>query len=52
MLEIIKTIRANDKDNIILLGTPYWCQRVDEAFKNPIKEKKYYVYCSFLYRNP
>ena len=39
MLEIIKTIRANDKDNIILLGTPYWCQRVDEAFKNPIKEK-------------
>ena len=39
MLEIIRTIRANDKDNIILLGTPYWCQRVDEAFKNPIKEK-------------
>ena len=39
MLEIIRTIRSNDKDNIILLGTPYWCQRVDEAFKNPIKEK-------------
>ena len=39
MIELIKTIRANDKDNIILLGTPYWCQRVDEAYKNPIDEK-------------
>lgn len=35
--EIVKVIRANDPDNIIIVGTPRWSQRVDLASKNQIK---------------
>lgn len=35
--EVIKVIRANDPDNIIIVGTPNWSQRVDLASKNQIK---------------
>lgn len=34
--ELIKTIRKNDKDAVILVGTPTWCQDVDKAAANPI----------------
>ncbi len=37
--EIIKVIRKNDKDAIIIVGTPNWSQDVDIASKNPIQEK-------------
>ena len=34
--DIIPIIRKNDKDAIILVGTPTWCQDVDEAAKDPL----------------
>ena len=36
--EVIKVIRKNDKDSVILVGTPTWSQDVDKAAANPIKE--------------
>lgn len=35
-LQVIEAIRANDPDNLIIVGTPYWSQRVDEASEDPI----------------
>ncbi|SCW39237.1 Cellulase (glycosyl hydrolase family 5) [Ruminococcaceae bacterium YRB3002] len=35
--EVIAAIRANDPDNIIIVGTPTWSQDVDQASKNPVK---------------
>ncbi len=34
---LIEAIRANDPDNIILVGTPRWSQDVDSAAQNPIQ---------------
>jgi len=34
---IIKAIRKNDPDNVIIVGTPTWSQDVDIASKDPIK---------------
>uniref|UniRef100_A0A914D8S5 Glycoside hydrolase family 5 domain-containing protein n=1 Tax=Acrobeloides nanus TaxID=290746 RepID=A0A914D8S5_9BILA len=34
--EIIDTIRQNDPNNIIIVGTPNWSQRVDQAAQDPI----------------
>lgn len=34
--EIIPIIRENDKDAIILVGSPEWSQRVDQAAQDPI----------------
>ena len=34
--EIIPIIRANDPDAIIIVGTPTWCQDVDQAAADPI----------------
>ncbi|MFP4015173.1 MAG: glycoside hydrolase family 5 protein, partial [Chitinispirillaceae bacterium] len=33
---IISAIRAIDPDNLIIVGTPSWCQNVDEASQNKI----------------
>ncbi len=35
-VEIINAIRAYDKDNLILVGSPNWSQDVDVAAKDPI----------------
>lgn len=35
-LPVIKAIRAIDPDNLIVVGTPYYSQFVDEASENPI----------------
>lgn len=35
-VEVINAIRANDKDNLILVGSPNWSQDVDVAAKDPI----------------
>ncbi len=35
--EIIPVIRANDKDAVIIVGTPNWSQDVDVASKSPLK---------------
>ncbi len=37
--EVIAAIRKYDPDNIILLGSPYWSQNVDEAAMNPVEDK-------------
>ncbi len=34
--DIIPVIRENDKEAIILVGTPTWCQDIDEAAKDPL----------------
>ena len=34
---VIKAIRAVDPDNVILLGTPFWSQYVDQAATDPIQ---------------
>ncbi len=36
--EMIPVIRANDKDAVIIVGTPTWCQDVDKAAADPITE--------------
>ena len=33
---IVNAIRVIDSTNIIILGTPFWCQHVDEAVKDPV----------------
>jgi endoglucanase len=33
---VVDAIRAVDPDNLIVLGTPQWSQRVDEAAKDPV----------------
>lgn len=38
-ISIIKTIRKNDKDAIIIVGSPTWSQDVDIAAGNPLKGK-------------
>ncbi|MGN0376406.1 MAG: cellulase family glycosylhydrolase [Suilimivivens sp.] len=35
-VQVIETIRANDDDGIILVGTPNWSQGVDQAAADPI----------------
>lgn len=35
--EIIKTIRANDPDNIIVVGTPNWSQDVEDVINNELE---------------
>ena len=34
---IVKAIRAIDTTNIIILGTPFWCQHVDVAVDDPVE---------------
>jgi len=46
---IIPIIRENDDDAVILVGTPQWSQRPDEAAKNPVKQKKNVMYVAHFY---
>ena len=34
---VIPVIRENDPDSVIIVGTPIWSQRVDEAAKDPLE---------------
>ncbi|MGV3657671.1 MAG: glycoside hydrolase family 5 protein [Chitinophagaceae bacterium] len=47
--ELIKTIRAIDKDNIILVGTPHWDQDVHIAAEDPIKGYDNLMYTLHFY---
>lgn len=47
--EIIPLIRKNDKDGIILVGTPTWSQDVDVAAKDPIKGYDNIMYTLHFY---
>ncbi|KAJ8970499.1 hypothetical protein NQ314_001198 [Rhamnusium bicolor] len=47
--EIIKTIRANDPNNVIVLGTPNYSQKVDDAAADPITGEKNIMYSLHFY---
>lgn len=47
--EVIPVIRANDPDAVILVGTPNWSQRVDEAAADPIKGYDNIMYTLHFY---
>lgn len=47
--EIIKTIRAIDKKNIILVGTPHWDQDIHLAADNPILGYENIMYTLHFY---
>nr|AFN89566.1 cellulase 5B [Anoplophora chinensis] len=46
---VIKAIRANDPDNIIICGTGQWSQRVDEAADDPITSYSNIMYTLHFY---
>ena len=37
--KVIPAIRKYDKDAVILVGTPEWCQRIDRAAASPLAER-------------
>jgi endoglucanase len=47
--DIIKTIRAIDPDNIILVGNPHWCQDLHLAAADPIKNQTNLMYVLHFY---
>jgi endoglucanase len=47
--EIIKVIRANDPDNIILVGSPKWDQEVNLPAQDPIKGYDNLMYTMHFY---
>lgn len=48
-IEIIKTIRAIDKDNIILVGNPHWDQDINLVADDPITGFKNIMYTMHFY---
>nr|AHI15747.1 glycoside hydrolase family 5 subfamily 2 [Apriona japonica] len=46
---VIKAIRANDPDNLIIVGTPTWSQSVDQAAADPITDQKNIMYSLHFY---
>ena len=47
--EVIKAIRTNDPDNIILVGSPHWSQDVHLAAEDPIKGYSNLMYTMHFY---
>ncbi|XP_018565006.1 uncharacterized protein LOC108906273 [Anoplophora glabripennis] len=47
--EIIKVIRANDPDNIILLGSPHYDQELDQVLADPIQGQTNIMYTLHFY---
>ena len=47
--KVIPVIRANDKDAIIIVGTPNWSQQVSEAVKDPITGYDNIMYALHFY---
>ncbi len=47
--EVIPVIRQNDPDCVILVGTPNWSQRVDEAVRAPLSEFDNIMYTLHFY---
>jgi endoglucanase len=47
--QIIKTIRAQDPDNIILVGSPHWDQDINLAAADPIKGYDNLMYTMHFY---
>ncbi len=46
---IIRVIRSNDEDGIILIGTPNWSQYVDQAAADPITDADNIMYTLHFY---
>lgn len=46
---VIPVIRKNNKNAIIIIGTPNWSQDVDEASKSPLKGYKNLMYAVHFY---
>ena len=47
--QVIPAIRQNDPDNLIIVGTPFYSQRVDEASANPITSSSNIAYTLHFY---
>jgi endoglucanase len=47
--DLIKTIRAIDPDNIILVGNPHWDQDLDKVAADPIKDASNIMYTMHFY---
>jgi len=47
--QVIAAIRENDEDGIILVGTPNWCQYVDQAAADPIEGYENIMYTLHFY---
>lgn len=47
--QVIEVIRANDEDGIILVGTPNWCQHVEQAAADPIEGYDNIMYTLHFY---
>lgn len=47
--EVIKTIRAIDPDNIILVGNPHWDQDLDKVAEDPITDATNIMYTMHFY---
>lgn len=48
-IEVISEIRKHDKENIIVVGSPFWDQQVDVAAKDPIIDQRNIVYSFHFY---
>lgn len=48
-IEVIREIRKHDKENIIVVGSPFWDQQVDVAAKDPIIDQRNIVYSFHFY---
>jgi endoglucanase len=47
--EVIKTIRQNDPDNVILVGSPHWDQDVNLPAADPIRGQQNLMYTMHFY---
>ena len=47
--EVIPVIRENDKDAIIIVGTPNWCQSIGDAAADPIQGYDNIMYAVHFY---
>lgn len=48
-VQIIDVIRKNDEDAVIIVGTPEWCQRIDQAADDPINGYNNIMYALHFY---
>lgn len=48
-MDVINVLRARDTDCVILVGTPNWCQKVDDVLADPIREYDDIMYTLHFY---
>ncbi len=46
---VIPVIRKNDQYSVILIGTPSWCQKLNEAVSEPVTSDDNIMYCLHFY---